>query len=156
MELSALIELLGLEEGTAEEDVLKRIKELTQQAAEEGQGGQEGKEGPAKEGTQLVASKTVLDLLGLPEDARTEDVTARIMAFKAGDSVLQRRVAELEKQAASQKAEELVGLAMKDGKLSPAQKEWAVAYALSDPKALPNLWRRPGGGPHGKDRLCGG
>lgn len=38
MELSALIELLGLEEGTAEEDVLKRIKELTQQAAEEGQG----------------------------------------------------------------------------------------------------------------------
>ena len=63
MELSALIELLGLEEGTAEEDVLKRIKELTQQAAEEGQGGQEGKEGPAKEGTQLVANKTVLDLL---------------------------------------------------------------------------------------------
>lgn len=143
MELSALIELLGLEEGTAEEDVLKRIKELTQQAAEEGQGGQEGKEGPAKEGTQLVANKTVLDLLGLPEDARTEDVTARIMAFKAGDSALQRRVAELEKQAASQKAEELVGLAMKDGKLSPAQKEWAVAYALSDPRALPNLWRRP-------------
>ena len=114
MELSALIELLGLEEGTAEEDVLKRIKELTQQAAEEGQGGQEGKEGPAKEGTQLVANKTVLDLLGLPEDARTEDVTARIMAFKAGDSALQRRVAELEKQAASQKAEELVGLAMKE------------------------------------------
>ncbi|MCB6803387.1 phage protease [Enterocloster bolteae] len=136
MELSALIELLGLEEGTAEDDVLKRIKELTQQAAEEGQGGQEGKEGPAKEGTQLVANKTVLDLLGLPEDARTEDVTARIMAFKAGDSVLQRRVAELEKQAASQKAEELVGLAMKDGKLSPAQKEWAVAYALSDPKGF--------------------
>lgn len=139
MELSALIELLGLEEGTAEEDVLKRIKELTQQTAEEGQGGQggqEGKEGPAKEGTQLVANKTVLDLLGLPEDARTEDVTARIMAFKAGDSVLQRRVAELEKQAASQKAEELVGLAMKDGKLSPAQKEWAVAYALSDPKGF--------------------
>ena len=136
MELSALIELLGLEEGTAEEDVLKRIKELTQQAAEEGQGGQEGKEGPAKEGTQLVANKTVLDLLGLPEDARTEDVTARIMAFKAGDSVLQRRGAGLEKQAASQKAEELVGLAMKDGKLSPAQKEWAVAYALSDPKGF--------------------
>lgn len=136
MELSALIELLGLEEGTAEEDVLKRIKELTQQAAEEGQGGQDGKEGPAKEGTQLVANKTVLDLLGLPEDARTEDVTARIMAFKAGDSALQRRVAELEKQAASQKAEELVGLAMKDGKLSPAQKEWAVAYALSDPKGF--------------------
>ena len=136
MELSALIELLGLEEGTAEEDVLKRIKELTQQAAEEGQGGQEGKEGPAKEGTQLVANKPVLDLLGLPEDARTEDVTARIMAFKAGDSALQRRVAELEKQAASQKAEELVGLAMKDGKLSPAQKEWAVAYALSDPKGF--------------------
>ena len=136
MELSALIELLGLEEGTAEEDVLKRIKELTQQAAEEGQGGQEGKEGPAKEGTQLVANKTVLDLLGLPEDARTEDVTARIMAFKAGDSALQRRVALLNQQAASQKAEELVGLAMKDGKLSPAQKEWAVAYALSDPKGF--------------------
>lgn len=136
MELSALIELLGLEEGTAEEDVLKRIKELTQQAAEEGQGGQEGKEGPAKEGTQLVANKTVLDLLGLPATARTEDVTARIMAFKAGNPALRQRVEELEKQAASQKAQELVGLAMKDGKLSPAQKEWAVAYALSDPKGF--------------------
>ena len=70
MELSALIELLGLEEGTTEEDVLKRIKELTQQAEKEGQDGQEGKDGKedlAKEGTQLVANKTVLDLLGLPE-----------------------------------------------------------------------------------------
>ena len=139
MELSELIQLLGLEEGTTEEDVLKRIKELVQQTGGEGQDGQEGKSGkedPAKEGTQLVANKTVLDLLGLPENARTEDVTARIMAFKAGDSVLQQRVAELEKQAASQKAEELVGLALKDGKLSPAQKEWAVAYALSDPKGF--------------------
>lgn len=139
MELSALIELLGLEEGTTEEDVLKRIKELTQQAEKEGQDGQEGKDGKedlAKEGTQLVANKTVLDLLGLPENAKTEDVTARIMAFKAGDSALQQRVAELEKQTASQKAEELVGLALKDGKLAPAQKEWAVAYALSDPKGF--------------------
>ena len=139
MELSELIQLLGLEEETTEEDVLKRIKELVQQTGGEGQDGPEGKTGkedPAKEGTQLVANKTVLDLLGLPENARTEDVTARIMAFKAGDSVLQQRVAELEKQAASQKAEELVGLALKDGKLSPAQKEWAVAYALSDPKGF--------------------
>lgn len=126
MELSALIQLLGLEEGTTEEDVLKRIKELVQQAGKEGQDGQEGQDGkedPAKDGTQLVANKTVLDLLGLPENARTEDVTARIMAFKAGDQALQQRVKELEKQAASQKAQELVGLAMKDGKLSPAQKE---------------------------------
>lgn len=59
-----------------------------------------------------------------------------IMAFKAGNPALRQRVEELEKQAASQKAQELVGLAMKDGKLSPAQKEWAVAYALSDPKGF--------------------
>ncbi|MFQ7874047.1 phage protease [Enterocloster sp.] len=66
-------------------------------------------------------------------------------------------MAELEKQAASQKAEELVGLAMKDGKLSPAQKEWAVAYALSDLKGFAKFGGEgPGGGPHGKDRLCGG
>ena len=136
MELSALIELLGLEEGTTEEDVLKRIKELVQQDGQEGRDGQDGKGDPAKDGTQLVANKTVLDLLGLPATARTEDVTARIMAFKAGDPALQQRVEELEKQAASQKAQELVGLAMKDGKLSPAQKEWAVAYALSDPKGF--------------------
>ena len=75
MELRELIQLLGLEEGTTEEDVLKRIKELVQQTGGEGQDGQEGKSGkedPCKGRAQLVANKTVLDLLGLPENARTE------------------------------------------------------------------------------------
>ena len=82
MELSELISTPGTGgRNDRREDVLKRIKELVQQTGGEGQDGQEakgGKEDPAKEGTQLVANKTVLDLLGLPENARTEDVTARI------------------------------------------------------------------------------
>ena len=160
MELRELIQLLGLEEGTTEEDVLKRIKELVQQTGGEGQDGQEGKSGkedPAKEGAQLVANKTVLDLLGLPENARTEDVTARIMAFKAGDSVLQQRVAELEKQAASQKAEELVGLAPQGWEAVPGPEGMGGCVRPVRPQGLCRICGEgPGGGPHGKDRLCGG
>ena len=58
------------------------------------------------------------------------------MAFKAGDPALKARVEQLEKQAAQRDADELVEIALKDGKINAAQKEWATAYALSDPSGF--------------------
>lgn len=54
------------------------------------------------------------------------------MSFKAGDGALKSRVEQLEQQAAKRDADDLVEMALKDGKISAAQKEWATAYALSD------------------------
>lgn len=42
-------------------------------------------------------------------------------------------LAALKTQFAKREAEEAVAVALKDGKISAAQKEWAAEYALKDP-----------------------
>ena len=42
----------------------------------------------------------------------------------------------LKAQNAKRDADEAVTLALKAGKITPAQKEWATSYALSDPKGF--------------------
>ena len=128
MELNKLIKLLGLPESATEEDVTGKITEILS-ALDAQKGDPEKKDG----GEELVANKTILDLLGLPADAKTADVTAQIMACKAGDTALQERVKQLEAAEKKRNADDLVLQAMKDGKISAAQKEWATTYALSDP-----------------------
>ena len=125
MELAKLIKLLGLPETATEEEVTGKITELL--SALEAQKNKE---------EELVANKTILDLLELPADAKTADVTAKIMVCKAGDATLKERVKQLEAAEKQRKADELVQMAMKEGKISAAQKEWANAYALSDPEGF--------------------
>ena len=131
MELNKLIKLLGLPESATEEDVTGKITEILS-ALEAKKDEPEKKDG----GTELVANKTILDLLGLPADAKTADVTAQIMACKAGDTALQERVKQLEAAEKKRNADDLVMQAMKDGKISAAQKDWATTYALSDPEGF--------------------
>lgn len=131
MELNKLIKLLGLPETATEEDVTGKITELL--SALEAKKGEEGKK---EDGTELVANKLILDLLGLPADAKTADVTAQIMACKAGDAALQERVKQLEAAQKQRNADDLVEMSMKAGKISAAQKEWANSYALSDPEGF--------------------
>ena len=49
---------------------------------------------------------------------------------------LREKVEKLEKAAAQRDADEAVTQALKAGKITPAQKKWAVSYALSDPKGF--------------------
>ena len=135
MELEKLIKLLGLEENATEEDVWTRLTEIIEKSAKD-EGDASKKETKEPEDGELVANKTVLELLGLPQTARTEDVTAMIMSFKAGDVALKLRVEQLEKQEKTRKADKLVEMALTDGKISAAQKDWAITYALSDPKGF--------------------
>ena len=61
------------------------------------------------------------------------------MELKGGivDGVnLREKVEKLEKAAAQRDADEAVTKALKAGKITPAQKEWAVSYALNDPKGF--------------------
>lgn len=86
-----------------------------------------------------MANKAVCELLGLKSGAATSDVTAKIMELKGGivDGVnLREKVEKLEKAAAQRDADEAVTKALKAGKITPAQKEWAVSYALNDPKGF--------------------
>lgn len=123
MDLKKLAALLGLPETATEEDVEKALAEA--KASMEANKGDEG-----KSDTVPVANSVVLSLLGLGADAKTEDVATAIMTLKAGtgnDEVL-----ALKEELKKRNAEDMVQMALKEGKITAAQKEWAKAYALSD------------------------
>lgn len=103
---NALIRLLGLEQ-TATDDQIEEAVE----ARLEGSGNE-----------AVVANKAVCELLGLKAGAAASDVAAKIQAMQNG--------------IATRNANDAVELALKDGKITPAQKEWAESYALSDPKGF--------------------
>lgn len=126
--------LLGVDESTSDEDVVKKVKSLIDAA-------------PA--GTELVANKTILGLLDLDQSSKTEDVSAAIMALKQPSNFVPKADYESVKKRLDEKdADELVEKALKDGKITAAQKPWATEYALKDktgfekfvekaPKAVP-------------------
>ena len=79
--------------------------------------------------------KKLAELLGLSEDATEEQVVEALKVCLAEN----RSLKEAEKQppenvVANKAVCELLGL--KAGKITPAQKEWAKSYALSDPKGF--------------------
>ncbi|WP_301665827.1 phage protease, partial [uncultured Alistipes sp.] len=81
----------------------------------------------------------VCELLGLKAGAPAADVTAKIMELKTGtiDGVnLAEELKALKAQNAQRDADAAVEMALKAGKITPAQKEWATSYALSDPKGF--------------------
>ena len=71
-----------------------------------------------------------MPLLGLDESARTEDVVTAIMTLKAGTGSAE--LLALKEELEERAAEELVQMALKDGKITAAQTDWARSYAKSD------------------------
>ena len=122
MDLKKLAALLGLPESATQEDVEKAVTAAVTAA-------KANKEAAAAD-TQQVANSVVLPLLGLDVSAKTEDVVTAIMALKAGtgDAELLALKRELEEHA----AEELVQTALKEGKITAAQTDWARSYAKGD------------------------
>lgn len=135
MDLKELAALLGLPENAAEEDIHNALKAAAGQMKSE--------KAPAAEAApaagSVVANSTILGLLELPDDAKTEDVTAKIMYLKAGDLGVKGRLEELEKQMREGTADAAVEQALKDGKITAAQKAWAKGYALKDPQGFKNF-----------------
>lgn len=133
MDLKELAKLLGLPEDATEEDIKKAVA-AGQKAKEEQEKKEEPKTGQEKppEQTEVVANSTILSMLGLKTDARTEDVAASIMELKAGGMDVQQELLALKERLEEQEAEEMVKEALKAGKITAAQKEWAKTYALKD------------------------
>lgn len=87
----------------------------------------------------LVANKRVLETLGLKDGASESEVTGTIMAMKQAhdqQGSLAQKVETLTKNLAQRDASDLVALAMKDGKITPAEAEWALDYARKDPEGF--------------------
>lgn len=88
---------------------------------------------------ETLDKKEILRALGLSEGASRSETLATIAAFKSGaDSVstLEKVVAQLKAELAARDAQELVELALKTGKVTPAQQEWAVEFARQDPEGF--------------------
>lgn len=111
-----------------------------------------------KDKPQPPAHKEVLELLDLKEDAGLAEVKGRVIALKNPSGYV--RVEEfkaLQDKLAQRERDELVARALAEGKITPAQKEWAEQYALKDqegfkafleqaPQVVP-LKPAPGSGP---------
>lgn len=103
---SKLIRLLSLEETVTDDQIEEAVEARLQSGGDEA----------------VVANKAVCELLGLKAGVPASDVAAKIQAMQTA--------------AATRTANDAVELALKDGKITPAQKDWAVSYALSDPKGF--------------------
>jgi len=84
----------------------------------------------------------ITEALGLEAGAPPSEAVASIHALKQGErkagtvEALQQEVSRLTKDLAQRQRDELVALALGAGKITPAQREWAEAYALRDPEGF--------------------
>lgn len=133
MDLKELAKALGLPETATEEEVKKAVEEAAKAAAKEKEDGNRDEGGEeAASGMEVVANSTILKLLDLKEDAKTEDVAASIMALKAGGSDVTAEILALKQKMEQREADDAVALALKEGKITAAQADWAKEYALKD------------------------
>jgi len=109
--LILLAKKLGLPETSTQEQVLAKLGEL--------------------QATQPIACKEALDALGLAETVSKSELVATIHALKQRPDYSQ-EIAALKQKLAIRERDELVAAALKAGKITPAQKEWAETYALND------------------------
>lgn len=133
MDLKELAKALGLPETATEEEVKKAVEEAAKAAAKEKEDGNRDEGGEeAASGMEVVANSTILKLLDLKEDAKTEDVAASIMALKAGGSDVTAEILALKQKMEQREADDAVALALREGKITAAQADWAKEYALKD------------------------
>jgi phage I-like protein len=74
----------------------------------------------------------IREALGLGPEAGDTDLEGSLFAMKQAAVETE----SLRKELEGQEAREMVALAMKEGKVSPAQKDWAMDYALRDTESF--------------------
>ncbi|MDL2288279.1 phage protease [Oscillospiraceae bacterium OttesenSCG-928-F05] len=124
--LKTLAALFGLGEDAAEEQIIDAAKTLIATAASK-----EVDESDDK----IVANKVICELVGLKAGALTEDVAAKIITLQNTPSI-ETEFKALKEKLARRDADERVMTALKSGRLTHAQKEWAEEYALKDPEGF--------------------
>jgi len=116
--MKELLKTLGLPEDAKEEEAILAVNKLKESSAQK----------PA-------VSKAVLDALGLKENAAESEVIGTIMAMKQSHSTVEQLTSELtaiKNKLAEKEANDAVEKAMQEGKITPAQKDWAMDYAKRD------------------------
>jgi phage I-like protein len=122
---------MQIQEETAMKDKLQQMLALKSEATDE--------EILGVVQAALKSSGLLTDLaviLGLEGTATADQVKGTVTALKGGQASLEQlqgEVAALRLDIAQRQAGELVDAALKDGKLSPVQRDWALKYAQEKP-----------------------
>jgi phage I-like protein len=141
---------LGLDATAKEEDVLKALKDLAASHKEKDTELTALKAKVGDSGKDVGLSPIGLKALGLADGASDEDAEKAIKALQASDKAagsLGESVAALKAELAKMKADDLVSLALKDGRLSPQERDaWGSELAEANPKQFEAivLSRQPG------------
>jgi len=134
--LKKLKELLGLADTASEDEAFQKIEEVVAK-------NKELKEAIAAKPKEIIACKEILDSVGVDENASREDVLNAIDGLKApADAAekLSQQVAKLTADIAAMKQEDLVELALKDGKTTKAElDEWGRDLALKSPEQFEKI-----------------
>ncbi len=152
VDMKKLFKLLGLPETATEGEVCIAVNKLLQSGAMANKVlstlglGTEADERAAvsavttlKDQAAIMTNKDVLTALGLATGASVSEATATILAMKQGATALETlsgEVASLRTKLAEKDSNEVVAMAMKSGKITPAQEPWAKEYATRDPKGF--------------------
>lgn len=134
MDMNKLIGLLGLPADATQEQVSAALEEKLKKPDEKAEPKTDQEKKPEDE--EMVANSVILGLLGLDDTAKTEDAAGKIMELKAGSTDTVKRLNELYKRMEEKEADEAVRMALKAGKITADQKEWARSYALKDKKGF--------------------
>ena len=125
--------LVQLREADGEEQANSALIQLAEatiahaKALDEAQAGQEG----------TVALSEIATLVGLDKGADFATVKGNLMALKNPTGVVLREEFDaLQAKLKGKDAQEMVALALKQGKVSPAMQEWALKEATDDPEAF--------------------
>lgn len=126
--IEKLRKLLGLAADAAEEKITEAVELMVNKLK------------TFEEARPVVACKEVLEALGAKADATTEEVVRVVASLKApGDVAVQlsQEVAALKTKIAAMEQEDLVALALKDGKTSPEELDkWGRDLALKNPDSF--------------------
>ena len=125
--LKKIVELLGLKSEATENEAIAALTVLKNKAD--------------TSSTEIDGFKSELKkvriALGLQENANIPEITGTILALKQPASAVSVQEFQLlKKELAERKRDELVAIAMKEGKISAAQKDWADTYAANDPEGF--------------------
>jgi phage I-like protein len=81
--------------------------------------------------------KDLLMSLDLKDDAKADEIKAKVISLKNPSGYVSiQDFNELKKKLKEKETAELVDMALKTGKVAPAQKEWAEGYAAKDPEGF--------------------
>ncbi len=116
--LVKLIEKLGLKAEATEEEVLALVNQRL---------------------LQPLDLAPICEVLGLAKEAKIAEIQGAVLALKQGTdrtAQVEAELTALKNKIRDREAQEAVAAAMKDGKITPALKDWALKYAQESPEGF--------------------